>query len=48
MEIEHAMLAPLIRLIGDEKVRMAAAGHALIFLRDDTFTDQLTLSQKFV
>lgn len=46
MEIEHALLEPLIRLVKDKPSRMIPAKHAFIFLREDHFTDQLNDAQK--
>ena len=46
LEIEHALLAPLIRMAGEEKVRPEMARHAFVFLRDDTFSQLLTPAQK--
>ncbi len=48
MEIEHALLDPLIRLLNDHEEQMAAAGHAFIFLRDDPFEGKLTPAQERV
>ena len=49
MEIEHALLDPLLRVAGDEQViHLEPARHALVFLRDDTFTDGLSPAQKRV
>ena len=46
IEIEHALLAPMIRIANEKKIEPEAARHAFIFLRDDTFTDKLSPAQK--
>ena len=47
MEIEHALLEPLLRMAGDDQIiHLEPARHALVFLRDDTFTDRLSPAQK--
>ena len=47
MEIEHALLEPLLRVAGENHIiHLEPARHALVFLRDDTFTASLSPAQK--
>ncbi len=46
MEIEHALLAPMLRMVNGATERPAPVKRALFFFRKDQFTDDLTKEQK--
>jgi WD40 repeat protein len=46
MEIEHALLSPMHRLIDEVEAIPAPVDHALFFFRNDNFTSLLTDAQK--
>ena len=48
MEIEHALLAPMLRMIGDNEQFPSPVRHALFYMRKGSFTDSLTDLQKSI
>ncbi|MDR1879449.1 MAG: DUF4062 domain-containing protein [Tannerellaceae bacterium] len=48
IEIEHALLAPMLRIIEEEKREQRRSEHALFFFREDNFTHRLTPEQRKV
>ncbi|MDR1883640.1 MAG: DUF4062 domain-containing protein [Prevotella sp.] len=48
IEIEHALLAPMLRIIEEEKREQPRSEHALFFFREDNFTHRLTPEQRKV
>lgn len=48
MEIEHALLSPMRRIVDEREDIPAPASHALFFVRNDGFTHLLTDSQRLI
>ena len=46
MEIEHAMLQPLLRMADGAALNPSPAAHAFVFLRDDPFAGKLSPAQQ--
>ncbi|MDR1880587.1 MAG: DUF4062 domain-containing protein, partial [Tannerellaceae bacterium] len=48
MEVEHALLSPMYRIVDGNREELPPAGHALFFFREDTFTHLLTPKQRLI
>ncbi|MCL2116098.1 MAG: DUF4062 domain-containing protein, partial [Methanobrevibacter sp.] len=48
IEIEHALLSPMERIVKNQKTTCTPSDHALFFFREDNYTKQLNEGQKAI